>query len=318
MLLKKKSWLVAQDYSQIEGVDFGETFAPVARLESIWLLLEQGFARGGLDKTMFIKKQRNEFLVAQVYMDDIVFSGYPDSLILTFVDQIKKGFEMSMAKVKRTFVATQIKVLKGDGGKKDFEYVLRTVDFRIWQSFDTTVVLLGYYNVDWAGCPDDKNRRLSKTPDGTVEHVVVESDSDDDVALMDVMHWKIKKAMLLKPVWENLPRNISHLLCLLQLKCIVNYLTLRKTCKTLTVPQNLGARWILIRMWVQVVLVHLLQFSMVFVLYHRGNKSSPLRHDLRIANESIVFDQLHSCATVIDLIAKAGLMCTVTNPGIFL
>lgn len=38
---------------------------------------------------------------------------------------------------------------------------------------------------------------------------------------------------------------------------------------------------------------------------------------LRIANESIVSDQLHSCATVIDLIAKAGLMCTVTNPGIF-
>ena len=31
--------LVAQGYIQIEGVDFDETFAPVARLESIRLLL---------------------------------------------------------------------------------------------------------------------------------------------------------------------------------------------------------------------------------------------------------------------------------------
>lgn len=31
--------LVAQGYTQIEGVDFDEIFAPVARLESIRLLL---------------------------------------------------------------------------------------------------------------------------------------------------------------------------------------------------------------------------------------------------------------------------------------
>ncbi|PNX66952.1 putative gag-pol polyprotein, partial [Trifolium pratense] len=31
--------LVAQGYTQVEGIDFDETFAPVARLESIRLLL---------------------------------------------------------------------------------------------------------------------------------------------------------------------------------------------------------------------------------------------------------------------------------------
>ena len=31
--------MVAQDYTQIEGINFDETFAPVARLESIRLLL---------------------------------------------------------------------------------------------------------------------------------------------------------------------------------------------------------------------------------------------------------------------------------------
>ena len=30
---------MAQGYSQVEGLDFGETFAPIARLESIRILL---------------------------------------------------------------------------------------------------------------------------------------------------------------------------------------------------------------------------------------------------------------------------------------
>ena len=35
----KKVCLVAQGYSQVEGMDYGETYAPVARLESIRILL---------------------------------------------------------------------------------------------------------------------------------------------------------------------------------------------------------------------------------------------------------------------------------------
>lgn len=37
-VVQNKLRLVAQGYSQIEGIDFDETFAPVARLESIRLL----------------------------------------------------------------------------------------------------------------------------------------------------------------------------------------------------------------------------------------------------------------------------------------
>ena len=35
MVVRNKARLVAQGYSQVEGIDFGETYAPVARLESI-------------------------------------------------------------------------------------------------------------------------------------------------------------------------------------------------------------------------------------------------------------------------------------------
>ncbi|KAL4013354.1 hypothetical protein IC575_025520 [Cucumis melo] len=38
-VIRNKARLIAQGYAQIEGLDFGETFAPVARLEAIRLLL---------------------------------------------------------------------------------------------------------------------------------------------------------------------------------------------------------------------------------------------------------------------------------------
>ena len=39
-IIRNKSRLVAQGYTQVEGIDFDETFAPVARLESIRILLK--------------------------------------------------------------------------------------------------------------------------------------------------------------------------------------------------------------------------------------------------------------------------------------
>jgi hypothetical protein len=37
--VRNKDHLVAQGFSQVEGLDFGETFAPVARLDAIRILL---------------------------------------------------------------------------------------------------------------------------------------------------------------------------------------------------------------------------------------------------------------------------------------
>jgi hypothetical protein len=37
--VRNKAHLVAQEYSQVEGLDFGETFAPIAHLEVVRILL---------------------------------------------------------------------------------------------------------------------------------------------------------------------------------------------------------------------------------------------------------------------------------------
>jgi hypothetical protein len=39
VVTRNKARLVSKGYSQVEGLDFGETYAPVARLESIHILL---------------------------------------------------------------------------------------------------------------------------------------------------------------------------------------------------------------------------------------------------------------------------------------
>ena len=38
-IIRNKSRLVVQGYTKVEGIDFDESFAPVARLESIHILL---------------------------------------------------------------------------------------------------------------------------------------------------------------------------------------------------------------------------------------------------------------------------------------
>jgi hypothetical protein len=44
--VRNKARLVTQGFSQVEGLDFGETFAPVARLDSSMILLAFAASKG--------------------------------------------------------------------------------------------------------------------------------------------------------------------------------------------------------------------------------------------------------------------------------
>ena len=39
IVVRNKARLLAQGYTQVDGLDFGETYAPIARLEAIRILL---------------------------------------------------------------------------------------------------------------------------------------------------------------------------------------------------------------------------------------------------------------------------------------
>jgi hypothetical protein len=68
-VVRNKARLVAQGYNQKEGIDYEETFAPVARLEAIRILLAFSVAKGFKlyqmdEKSAFL----NGFLEDEVYV----------------------------------------------------------------------------------------------------------------------------------------------------------------------------------------------------------------------------------------------------------
>ncbi|TYK21077.1 gag-pol polyprotein [Cucumis melo var. makuwa] len=72
-------------------------------------LLQQGYRRGGANQTMFIYRQNTEFLIVQIYVDDIIFGGTSFAYVKRFVRQMKGEFEMSMVGELTFFLGFQIR-----------------------------------------------------------------------------------------------------------------------------------------------------------------------------------------------------------------
>nr|GFD25774.1 putative ribonuclease H-like domain-containing protein [Tanacetum cinerariifolium] len=58
-------------------------------------LLENGFQRGKIDRTLFIKKQKGDILLVQIYVDDIIFGATNKDLCTSFEKLMKDKFQMS-------------------------------------------------------------------------------------------------------------------------------------------------------------------------------------------------------------------------------
>jgi hypothetical protein len=74
IILRNEESLVAQGYSQVEELDFDETFAPVARLEDIWILLAYATSHNIKLYQMDVKNGKINELV---YVEEA--SGFEDS-----------------------------------------------------------------------------------------------------------------------------------------------------------------------------------------------------------------------------------------------
>ncbi|GJV04631.1 putative ribonuclease H-like domain-containing protein [Tanacetum coccineum] len=162
IVIKNKARLVAQGYTQEEGIDYDEFFvhmdvksaflygkikvevyvcqplgfedpdfpnrvykvenalyglhqAPRAWYETLsTYLLDNGFQRGKIDKTLFIRRDKGDIMFVQVYVDDIIFGSTKKSLCTEFEKMMHKKFQMSSMGELTFFLRLQVKQ-KDDG-----------------------------------------------------------------------------------------------------------------------------------------------------------------------------------------------------------
>ena len=76
---------------------YGLKQAPRAWYERLSsFLLENEFIRGKVDTTLFCKTYKNDILIVQIYVDDIIFGSANQSLSKEFSEMMQAEFEMSM------------------------------------------------------------------------------------------------------------------------------------------------------------------------------------------------------------------------------
>nr|GFA56342.1 putative ribonuclease H-like domain-containing protein [Tanacetum cinerariifolium] len=149
-------------------------------------LLENGFQRGKIDQKLFIKRQKGDILLAQIYVDDIIFGLTNKDLCKAFEKLIKDKFQMSSKgkfgltdeKSASTPIDTKKPLLKDpdekpllkdpDGEdidvhiyrsiivKQIFRYLKGKPHLGLWYPNDSPFDLIAYSDSDYVGASLDR------------------------------------------------------------------------------------------------------------------------------------------------------------------
>jgi hypothetical protein len=75
-------------------------------------LLEHGYVMGSVDKTLFTLNHSTNFLLVQIYVDDIIFDGSCHTLVSRFQKMMESEFQISMMEDVTFFLGIQVKQTK--------------------------------------------------------------------------------------------------------------------------------------------------------------------------------------------------------------
>ncbi|GJQ95397.1 putative ribonuclease H-like domain-containing protein [Tanacetum coccineum] len=130
---------------------YGLHQAPRAWYETLSAyLLENKYKRGIIDKTLFIKKDRGDILLVQVYVDDIIFGSTKKSLCVEFKQMMHKRFQMRSIGELTFFLGLQVQQKEDEIFISQDKYVAD-----ILKKFDFTTVKA-------ASTPIETNKALNK------------------------------------------------------------------------------------------------------------------------------------------------------------
>ncbi|GJT38115.1 putative ribonuclease H-like domain-containing protein [Tanacetum coccineum] len=192
----KSAFLYGTIEQKVEKALYGLHQAPRAWYETLSThLLENGFRRGTIDKTLFIKKIKNDILLVQVYVDDIIFGSTKKSLSTEFEKLMHKRFQMSSMGELTFFLGLQIydwyfdvftssrpdimfavcacsgfqvtpKVSHMHAVKRIFRYLKGKPTLGLWYPKDSPMDLIAYSDSDYAGESIDR-----KSTTGEAEYI---------------------------------------------------------------------------------------------------------------------------------------------------
>ncbi|GJU58609.1 putative ribonuclease H-like domain-containing protein [Tanacetum coccineum] len=165
---------------KVEKALYGLHQAPRAWYETLsTYLLDNGFQRGTFNKTLFIRRDKGDILLVQVYVDDIIFGSTKKSLCTEFEKMMHKKFQMSSMgeltfflglQTASTPMETQKPLLKDEDGEEVDIYLYRSmigslmyltfsrpeIMFAVYSPFD----LVAYTDSDYAGASLDRKSTI--------------------------------------------------------------------------------------------------------------------------------------------------------------
>nr|GEU29305.1 hypothetical protein [Tanacetum cinerariifolium] len=194
---------------KVEKALYGLHQAPRAWYETLsTYLVDNGFHRGKIDNTLFIRRHKDDILLVQVYVDDIIFGSTKKELYNAFEKMMHEKFQMSSMRELTFFLGLQPTESEGFKQIIDFlnahsiKYAL-TVNPTIYAScIEQFWATAKVKNVNREAQLHAKKPRKTKRKNTQVPQLSVPTESVADEAINEEMDDRLVRAATIASILE--------------------------------------------------------------------------------------------------------------------